>query len=211
MKPYLTSPEEELANAITHGLGLAATFWFYPDLARLALLYPHPSMAFGTSIFGFGMLMTYLSSTLYHAIQVKKYKDFMQICDHISIYFLIAGTYTPVILRYVSPEISKPFLILLWTMVLLGSIFKVFFTRRFPWLSTGIYLFMGWMVVFLYQPLLAQMSWAVFKWILIGGLAYTLGVVFYKWHSLKYHHAIWHVFVLIGTGSHFWATYQSLT
>lgn len=168
-------------------------------------------MAFGTSIFGFGMLMTYLSSTLYHAIQVKKYKDFMQICDHISIYFLIAGTYTPVILRYVSPEISKPFLILLWTMVLLGSIFKVFFTRRFPWLSTGIYLFMGWMVVFLYQPLLAQMSWAVFKWILIGGLAYTLGVVFYKWHSLKYHHAIWHVFVLIGTGSHFWATYQSLT
>ncbi len=211
MKPYLTSQEEELANAITHGLGLVSTLWFYPDLARLALLYPHPSMAFGTSIFGFGMLMTYLSSTLYHAIQVKKYKDFMQICDHISIYFLIAGTYTPVILRYVSPEISKPFLILLWTMVLLGSIFKVFFTRRFPWLSTGIYLFMGWMVVFLYQPLLAQMSWAVFKWILIGGLAYTLGVVFYKWHSLKYHHAIWHVFVLIGTGSHFWATYQSLT
>lgn len=210
MQPYQTTREEEIANAITHGLGLLATLWFYPLIARLALLYPHPSMAFGVSIFGFGMLLTYLSSTLYHAVNVKRYKDFLHICDHISIYFLIAGTYTPVILRFIPPHIGQPFLIFLWTLVLLGSVFKVFYTGRYHWWSTGIYLFMGWMVVFLYQPLSISMSWDIFKWILIGGLAYTIGIIFYQWHSLKYHHAIWHIFVLIGTGSQFVAIYQSL-
>lgn len=210
IRPYTTSPPEELANAITHGLGLLATLLLYPLIARLALLYPDQSMVFGVSAFGFGMLITYLSSTLYHAMTIKKYKDFMQMCDHISIYFLIAGTYTPVILRYVPSTIATPFLIILWSMVLGGSLFKLFFTGRFDWLSTGIYLFMGWMVVFLYKPLSQTMPLEVFWWIFAGGLSYTIGVVFYIWHGLKYHHAIWHIFVLGGTFTQFVAVYISL-
>src|SRR5690606_3459452 len=126
-------------------------------------------------------------------------KERAHIADHISIFLLIGGTYTPIVYLFTPWETSSLFLSIMWGIIALGVVMKVFFTGKYTWVSTILYLALGWMVVFLYSPLKESMNWFVFQPILIGGLAYTIGVLFYIRKKMFYSHAIWHLFVLAGT------------
>ena len=203
------TPEEEKANALTHGLGIVFTLIALPFLLNHAVRsganYAVPTIC----IFGFGMLATYISSTVYHATQNPEKKDFWHICDHIAIFLLIGGTYTPVIFRHLPFDDAFYFMATMWFVIILGIVFKLFFTGRFECLSLTLYVFLGWMIAFVAKPIAQTMSWAVFSWILYGSFAYMIGIVFYKWRSQKYSHAVWHCLVLMGTIAHFIAIYKS--
>ena len=131
----------------------------------------------------------------------------MKIWDHISIYYLIAGTYTPFLISYASPKDSQFLLIILWGLALFGTIFKIFFTGKYRLISTGVYLAMGWLVFAAPDSFMDALPTSQFSWIAIGGASYTIGVIFYLVKSIPYHHAIWHVFVLGGAIAHFIGIY----
>lgn len=202
--------KEELANSLTHGLGVLLGIVGIPIIISFAAQQGVTLHLWGVSIFGISMLLLYLSSTLYHSIQDPVVKPVLRIMDHIGIYFLIAGTYTPFIFFFMKDSTGYIFLALLWACALLGSILKIFFTGRFNLVSTLIYLMMGWTIVFIARPIFSMMSSEAILWVSIGGAFYTLGIIFYLWHKLRYHHAIWHIFVLGGTSSHYIAILYSL-
>jgi hemolysin III len=160
--------------------------------------------------FSIGILMVYSSSTLYHLAKPGHRKDHFQKADHISIYFLIAGSYTPMILKVLPREKAILFLAILWAFVLAGSIFKFFFAGKYKFVSVGLYLAMGWISVFLIKAMWENLSGESLTWILLGGLSYTIGVFFYVQSNRLYFHAIWHIFVLLGTASHFFAIWTLL-
>jgi hemolysin III len=168
------------------------------------------SAFYAITAFALGVLLVYTSSTLYHFVQEKKLKNILKIADHISIYFLIAGTYTPLMITYLPPSTAFVFLTIMWSIVFLGTLFKFFFIHRFEWFSVILYLTMGWMIIFVIKPLVQNVPLAVFWWILGGGISYTIGVYFYVKSYKLYFHAIWHVFVLIGTLLHFMAICKSI-
>ncbi|MCL4135443.1 UNVERIFIED_CONTAM: hypothetical protein GTU68_044026 [Idotea baltica] len=194
---------EEIANSLTHGFGVLLSLIGVPILVSLAVLKGNTTHVWGVSIFSISMLMVYLFSTLYHSIQHPHAKKVMQVMDHISIYFLIAGSYTPFILFFMNRMTGYIFLGIIWGIALIGSIFKIFFTGRFNILSTIGYVGMGWMVIFIAKPIFSAMPIEGLVWLIVGGLAYSFGVIFFLWEKLKYSHAIWHVFVLVGTVSHY--------
>lgn len=204
------TPKEEIVNAITHGVGIFFCLLAMPFLLLKAFTNNNIIFFLAVLVFGFGMLFVYTFSTLYHVAQNQKVKDYFQIGDHISIYFLIAGTYSPHMVKYLNTKTAIFFLCIMWSIVLIGSIFKLFFTKKFKFLSTFLYLALGWMIVFVIEPLTSTMPLIVFLWILVGGLSYTIGVYFYLKDHKKYYHSIWHVFVLFGTISHFVSVYFSL-
>ena len=201
---------EEVANAITHGLGVVFCLIAIPLMVLYALQTSNTSMVWAVSIFGFGMLMVYCTSTLYHYAKNVETKRVLRVWDHISIFLLIAGSYTPMVIKYTDFKTSVIFLSAMWTIVVLGSFMKLFFTGRYNILSVMAYVAMGFMAVFIIKPIIANMPLPVFYLLLAGGAAYLLGVVFYLWHKLQYHHAVWHVFVLTGTVIHFFAVYNSI-
>jgi hemolysin III len=210
MAERVQSLNEEVANAITHGLGVAFCLVAMPYMIGYAMEFSNPAMVWAVSVFGFGMLMVYLSSTLYHAVQHKNAKRLLRIWDHISIFVLIAGTYTPLVLKFTSPSTALIFLSIMWGIVALGSVLKIFFTGKYKALSVGLYVALGWMAVFIIKPLTANVPSQIWWWMVIGGMAYLLGVAFYLWKKLQYHHAVWHLFVLTGTVTHFFAVYNSI-
>ncbi|MCL4130471.1 UNVERIFIED_CONTAM: hypothetical protein GTU68_052794 [Idotea baltica] len=161
------------------------------------------SMACG--IYCFTLIMTYVSSTFYHGIQQPKLKGALRIVDHISIYFLIAGSYTPFIILFLQESWGWLLFAMLWSLVAIGIVFKLFYTHRFDLFSTIIYLIMGWMAMLWIKPIVTNSSPEALILLIICGLLYTGGVVFYLWHKLLYHHAIWHVFVLGGSICHYTA------
>lgn len=203
------TPNEEKANAATHGLGLIGILILCPMLINLAYKGLGVVSIIGVLLFFFGAVFMYSSSTIYHLIKdpVKKVKA--RIIDHISIFFLIGGTYAAVVQRYVPNQTAIWFMATMWGIIAAGAILKIFFTGKYQWVSVILYLFLGWMAVFIYKPLYNNMTWEVFQWLLYGGLAYTLGVIFYKNQKLLYSHAIWHLFVLAGTFCHFIGIYKS--
>ena len=202
------SPPEELANAWTHGVGLIAGIIAIPFLLDQAFSSTKEWTVLGAFTFGLGLLMVYGFSTAYHAVKNPKKKSRLQVMDHVSIYFLIAGSYTPMILSILKMETAVIFLGIIWGSVLVGTFFKLFFTGKFKTLSVVIYLTMGWLAVFFIQDLVEKISWETLTWIGIGGLSYTIGVYFYVKSERLYYHAIWHLFVLGGTAAHFVAVYQ---
>ncbi len=208
MAHKIQNRQEEVANAITHGIGFLLALVLVPVLVVKASFHSTPLIIFGSAVFSFGFLMAYLSSTIYHLVQKPRAKNLLRIWDHISIFFLIGGTYTPVICQYTDTQTAIIFLSIMWTLILAGSVLKIFFTGRYDKVSTGIYILLGWMAIFIIKPLMANMPLEVFWWILAGGLAYTLGVIFYKWQNLTYQHSIWHVFVLAGTLLQYVAVYK---
>lgn len=209
-KERIQSKSEEIVNTVTHAAGVLLILLFFPLLFAAAMQKVNASMLWSIFIFGFGMLMAYLASTFYHFIQHEAVKYKLRIWDHIGIFLLIGGTYTPIVCKYTDTTTTVYFLSVMWLLITVGSILKIFFTGKYDKLSTLIYLFLGWMVVFIIQPLRENMPTEVFLWILAGGLFYTVGVIFYRWHSLKYHHGIWHLFVLAGTALQFVAIYKSI-
>ncbi|WKK83918.1 PAQR family membrane homeostasis protein TrhA [Marivirga arenosa] len=195
--------EEELANSLTHGFGILFSVVAISLLITFSVLEGSVLHIISSSFFGGAFLLMYTFSTIYHAIQHEKSKAILRIFDHISIYFLIAGTYTPFLILGVGGFTGWLMFGIVWGIALIGTIFKIFFTHRFPRLSLFLYLGMGWIAVFIAKPLFLELSTTVLSLLIGGGVSYTLGTIFYTNQKMRYAHAIWHVFVLIGTITHF--------
>ena len=153
-------------------------------------------------LFGF---LFYLSSTLVHSFPEGKLKDLFEIFDHTSIYLFIAGTYTPFTLTVLKGPLGWTLFGIVWGIALVGTIFKAFFTKKFVFLYTIFYIAMGWIIVIAWKPLAAALPVGGIILLVAGDLAYTIGTVFYVWRGFKYHHMVWHLFVLAGSALHFFA------
>ena len=195
---------EELANALSHGLGLLLILLVaLPTLVASALRRHDPWQLVGGSIFGLSLAALYATSTLYHLLPVGRAKRFCRLLDHAAIYLLIAGSYTPFALGVLRGPLGWTVLTVVWTLAALGIALKLKDGFRHPLLSTALYLLMGWLVVLIIHPLVTQVGWAGFGWLAAGGLFYSLGVIFYLWEQLSYSHAWWHGFVLAGSACHY--------
>lgn len=202
---------EEKANWITHAFGIAFSAVTIPFMIAYALQNSSVSTIWGVSVFGFAMLMVYMASTIYHATKPNTpAKRILRVWDHICIFVMIAGSYTPLVMKYIDTPTAVLFLGVMWGIVVLGSILKIFFTGKYLLLEVIIYIGLGCMLVFIIKPLVANIPTEIFTYIVAGGLFYGVGVAFYLWKKLNYHHAVWHVFVLAGTVTHFVAIYKSI-
>lgn len=195
----------ELANSITHGIGCALSIAGLAVLVALAAVHGTARHVVACSIYGSTLVLLYLASTLYHSIWHEKTKRVFEIIDHSAIYLLIAGTYTPFTLIALNGGWGWSIFGVIWSLAVAGVVFKAFFTGRFPILSTAIYLGMGWLSLIAVKPLLDNLSAAGFAWLLAGGISYTVGTIFYGWVTLPFHHAIWHLFVMVGSACHFFS------
>ncbi|QDH69297.1 PAQR family membrane homeostasis protein TrhA [Marilutibacter alkalisoli] len=194
---------EELANALTHGLGAVAALAGGSVLIALTAVYGNGWQLAGAIVFGLCLLLLYVASTLYHAIQHPTAKARLKVFDHCAIYLLIAGTYTPFTLIGLRGPWGWGLFIAIWTLAVAGVVFKLMFTGRFKLLSTAIYIAMGWLVIVAIKPLLVALDGWTLGWLLAGGICYTFGTVFYHRPSLRYSHAVWHLFVVAGSVCHF--------
>lgn len=196
---------EEIANSITHGVG--ALF----GIAGLVILVVFSSFAgsvvkiVSSVIYGASLIILYLASTLYHSIQHRKAKQVLEIIDHSAIYLLIAGTYTPFTLIALKGKLGCIVFSVVWALSIIGIVLKVFFVKKFMILSTMIYIFLGWFIVFAFKPLVVSVNQLTIWLLVLGGISYTVGSVFYIWRKLKYGHMVWHLFVLLGSILHFFA------
>ncbi|MEB2301457.1 hemolysin III family protein [Lysinibacillus xylanilyticus] len=198
--------KEELWNAITHGIGFIASI---PALVVLILAAVQTGSALQITtftIFGASVIILFLMSTLLHSMP-EKYKHFFAILDHSSIYILIAGTYTPFLLIAIGGTLGITLLCIIWSLAILGVIFKCFFINRFEKLSLIFYIGMGWLIIFAVKPIYLFLGFHGFALLLAGGLFYTIGALFYAWRSLPYNHTIWHLFVLAGCGAMYACVY----
>lgn len=193
----------EIANSITHGIGIIFGIAALPVLSAFAANKDHTIAVVGASVYGFSFLLLFTFSTLYHAFQNPKVKSVLHVFDHISIYFLIAGTYTPFLLNYMMNTTGIVMLSVLWGLTLIGIFFKIFFTGRFNYVSTVIYLGMGWILLFSGRQFFDAIPLDVMIMIIIGGVLYSIGVIFYLWEKFLYHHLIWHLFVLAAAICHY--------
>lgn len=195
---------EEIANSISHGIGLIAAIIATPFLLVAAVRQGNPWFVVGASIFAAAMIFLYLSSTLYHAIPHRRAKRALQVLDHVAIFLLIAGTYTPFTLGVMRGAVGWTLFGLVWGLAVVGIILKlVGGAKRAPVLSTILYLAMGWLVVLAVRPLLARMPMEGFWWLLAGGIAYSAGIAAYAAVRYRYTHFVWHLFVLTGTICHY--------
>jgi hemolysin III len=200
------SQAEEIANSISHGIGLVAALVGTPFLIMQAIRHGDTGFIVGTSVFSATMIFLYLASTLYHALPMGKAKGVFRVIEHSAIFLLIAGTYTPFTIGVLRGAWGWTLLGVIWGLAIVGVALKVFDKAYHPILSTGLYLLMGWIVVIAVDPLLARVPTAGFLWLLAGGLSYTAGVAFFATDSrLKYGHLIWHLFVIAGTSCHYFA------
>jgi hemolysin III len=193
---------EEVAHALTHGLGVVLAIAGLTVMVARATLYGNAWHIVGAAIFGTTLVLMYTASTLYHSIPgatLPRTKQVLRIVDHSSIYLLIAGSYTPFTLVTLSGPWGWALFAWTWGLALAGVVFKVFATGKFEKLSLAIYLGMGWCIVLAIKPLVSTLDTGGLVLLLLGGLSYTGGVAFYVWEKLRYHHAIWHAFVLGGS------------
>ncbi len=204
--PRPQSLGEELANSLSHGLGLALAIAGLPVLIVTSAHTGHAATVVGASIFGATAILLYLISTLYHALPQRQLKEVLQVLDHVAIYLFIASTYTPFTLGVLHGGWGWTLFGLVWTLALAGVVFKVLGGTRFPRVSTLLYLAMGWVILVAIRPLWLHMPAAGLALLIAGGVAYTLGVVFFALDDrVRYSHFIWHLFVLVGTVFHFFA------
>lgn len=199
----LRAKREELASALTHGLGAAAALAGGAVLITLAALYGNAWQLGAATVFGVTLLLLYLASTLYHSFQHPVLKGRLKVFDHCAIYLLIAGTYTPFTLISLRGPLGWGLFAAIWTLALAGVVFKLFYTGRFKRLSTLIYVAMGWLVIVAIKPVLAALDGWTFGWLMAGGVFYTLGTIFYHRESIPYAHAIWHLFCIAGSVCHY--------
>jgi hemolysin III len=196
---------EELAHAITHGVGVVM------GIAVLLVLLVFSSQrksaweVVSCAVYGTTFILLFLGSTLYHAAQNPRTRRMLKIVDHSAIYLLIAGTYTPFALVPLRGGLGWTIFGAIWGCALLGIAFKVFFTGRFKAVSLISYLFMGWFCVIAVKPLYRELNTAGFVFLAVGGLCYTVGAIFYAWKALPWSHTIWHLFVLAGSVCHFFS------
>lgn len=202
--PRPQSPAEELANTLSHGIALLLTIAALPVLVIDAVRDGGASAVVGASVFGAAMVVLYLVSTLYHALPAGSAKRVFVILDHSAIFLLIAGTYTPFALGALSGPWGWSLFGIVWGLALLGIALKAFFGTRFQPLSLALYLVMGWLVLIAGKTLLEAIPPAGLAWLTAGGVAYTLGVVFFVLDErVRFAHFVWHLFVIAGTACHF--------
>ena len=197
---------EEIANSISHGLGLIAALVATPFLIEHAVGRGDALFILGASVFAATMVLLYLASTLYHALPVGRGKRVFRIMEHSAIFLLIAGTYTPFSLGVLRGTLGWTLLGLVWGIAVAGVTLKALNRLNHPILTTSLYLLMGWLIVIAAEPLAASLPPSGLRWLVAGGLAYTIGVVFFAFGSqLRYGHFIWHLFVMAGTACHYFA------
>ena len=195
---------EEVANVITHGLAFLASllvFFYFIDIIPLEYSYGQKTAII---IYSLTLMLMFLSSTLYHAANNPSVKQFLKRLDHCSIYLLIAGTYTPLLTIFIPGTMSIIILVAVWLMAVIGIFFKIFFIGRFKKISITTYLLMGWLGVLLINKINKVLDPAGLYLILAGGIAYSVGVVFYINKHIPFNHAIWHCFVIMGAFIHCW-------
>ena len=199
---------EERWNILTHGFGLVLSFLGVLVLLNKAVQLQSLKMFIAFLIYGIGVTSMFLASTLYHSSSDLKKRKRLQIFDHIAIYLTIAGSYTPITLLTMPPFWGTAVLITVWLIAVTGIVLKFFFIGRFSQLSTVMYVLMGWVIVIAFKPLVECMATAGLIWLIAGGLAYTVGALIYQIKSLKFNHAIFHIFVLIGATCHYVVVYS---
>jgi hemolysin III len=203
MHPRAQTLGEEIANSISHGVALLASIVAAPFLIVAAIRFG-PGNVVGASIFAATMMLLYLASTLYHALPPGRAKNLFMKLDHGAIYIFIAGSYTPFALGALKGAWGWSLFGVVWGLACAGVALKAFDRLSHPWVSTGLYLAMGWLVLVAAAPLIRHVPMAGVAWLVAGGLAYTAGIVFFALDSrIKYAHTVWHVFVMAGTGCHF--------
>ena len=208
MEPLQTKEEEKL-NTLTHGLGAIAAL-----VGVIILSFNYDRNTIGIApilVYGVSLVFLFSASTVYHYISEVRLKRKFRILDHISIYFLIAGTYTPICLSALKESEGINILIAVWTITAIGLILKLFFTGKFEKISLLLYLIMGWLIVLDYSTFVDYVTSTANTYLILGGAFYTFGVVFYVLRKLKYHHVIWHVFVLLGALFHYLMTFEILS
>ena len=194
---------EEIANSITHGLGFGLSVAALTILVVNASREGDPWAIIAFSIYGTSLSILYLISTLYHSLTHSRTKAIFRRLDHAAIYLLIAGTYTPVILISLRTTWVIYLLPVVWSMAIIGIYIKIFYIHRYERLTLAYYIIMGWLALIAIKPLFNSIPIESFVWIILGGVAYTTGVLFYSWNRLPFNHTIWHGFVLAGSFAHF--------
>jgi len=201
------SPPEEKTNIISHAIGLALSIVALVLMVIRASQYGIGRDIASVSIFGVSLIALYAASTLYHSAKDPRLRSRLRIMDHATIYVLIAGTYTPLTLITLNSLTGWVIFGVSWAMALAGVILKLFFTGKYNLLSTLMYVLMGWIIVFAIKPLVNSLSTEGLFWLFAGGAAYTLGAVIYSIKTIKFNHAIFHMFVLLGSFCHFISVY----
>ena len=204
---FYPSREEKL-NIITHAVGLALSILGLLLLLLKATKFDSTKLLISYVIFGSSLILLYSASTLYHSTRDLRKRFIYKIFDHIAIFILIAGTYTPFALITLRGQTGWIILAVVWGIALFGTVLKLFFTGRFKILSTLLYVGMGWVIIFAIKPLNENLSSEGLWWLMSGGLAYTIGAILYSISRIKFNHAIFHFFVLLGSYCHFMAIYN---
>ena len=204
------STREEIINSITHGIGALLSIVALIILIIVAGRHGDIWHLVSFSIYGSTLILLYLSSTLYHSFSNPKIKNLFARFDHISIFLLIAGTYTPILLTSIRGVWGWTLFGIIWGMALTGAIIRSIYLHKFRKLMVAIYLVMGWMAVVAGKQIYLSLPSISLTFLVLGGVAYSIGVIFYMWRSLPYGHGIWHLFVLAGSILHFFAIYFSI-
>ena len=200
-----SSPAEELANSVTHAVGIVLAIAGLAVMMGFASTYGNAWHIVSASIFGATMILLYTASTLYHSVQAPRGKALLRIFDHCAIFLLIAGTYTPFTLVNLRGPWGWSLFGTVWGLALLGIIYELTPLRRYRLVTHVLYIGMGWAVVAAIKPMFSSIAPGGLALMVAGGLAYTLGIGFYALRKMRYHHAVWHIFVLVGTTLHFFA------
>lgn len=201
---------EEIFNSITHGIGTLLSIAALVLLIVIAAIKGNVWHVVSFSIFGSTLVLLYLSSTLYHSFTKEKIKNLFVRFDHAAIFLLIAGTYTPFLLTALRGTLGWTLFGIIWTLAIAGVVIRSIYLTRFRKLMVGLYLGMGWMFVVAIGPLMKNLPGISVLFLFLGGLMYSIGVVFYAWRNLKYGHGIWHLFVLAGSIMHFFSVIYTL-
>ena len=210
LKFDIKSLEEEKANQISHLLGIIIWLFTAPFLLNQVFKLENNTVILGVVVYAFTFLMLFSASTLYHSSYDFNQRLKLRTLDHTGIYFFIAGTYTPILLMFINNDFGMTVLIILWSVTLVGTIFKLFFVGKFKLVSTLIYLLMGWTAIFIVNKILETMPTDIFYWIAAGGIFYTVGTYFYMHKTLKFTHFYWHLFVLAGAVCHLVGIFKSV-
>jgi hemolysin III len=200
-------PKEEKLNVLSHGLGLVLSIIALVLLIVYSSTYGSSWHIVSFSIYGASLILLYSASTLYHYVQNPKWRQKLNVFDHAAIYILIAGTYTPFTLVVLKGWVGWTIFGVSWGLAIFGVIFKLYYTGKYDKISTIAYVLMGWLIIFAIKPLIDNFPIEGLLWLLAGGIFYTLGAILYSIKSVKYNHAIFHIFVLLGSFSHFMAVF----
>ena len=204
-KERLFSIIEETMHSVTHGIGTGLAIVGMTILVVLAVSNGDIYQIVSFSIFGSTLVLLYLASTLYHGFQNPRLKQIFKIFDHAAIYLLIAGTYTPFLLLALRGTTGWTLLVIVWGIALVGVIYKIFFIKRFHVLSVISYILLSWLCVFVFNQMLATIPIGGIIWLVVGGLFYMVGIIFYALQKIPYMHVVWHFFVLAGSICHYFA------